>query len=377
MRLFPGLTSCAIASGAILLAVSPSYADELARITDIQLRTLGDGVQLILITDSPKIPDVFQSTVDNTLLVDIVGAQLALPDGNRFQADNPMISVESIVIRQVRDREIQIQIAGDAENLPKVYLDRAPEALLLDVASTVPSAPFDEPSADTGDTLRIIVSADPLPRYEVTRTTIGTRTETDILDIPQNVGEITEDVIDDQGSRTLGEALRNTSGVLTGRAGSGSRATTPIVRGFETDNLLRNGLRDDTLRLSVGLNNIERVEVLKGPTSVLYGPGNLGGTVNLVTKVPEEDPRYDIELLAGNDSRYGASIDLTGPLDDFISYRLTGTYENRDSFQNFENTEFYFIAPTLELIKTEQTSLIFDFEYLNSRTDETAPGVPA
>lgn len=184
-------------------------------------------------------------------------------------------------------------------------------------------------------------------------------------------------MLEDQGSVSLGEALRNASGVSTGRTASGSRATTPIVRGFETNNILRNGLRDDTLRLGSGITNIEQIEVLKGPASVLFGAGNLGGTINLITEVPLRDPRYEAELTAGNYSVYGTALDFTGPLADTTAYRANLAYENRGSFVDFENSEFFFFAPSLQVLDTERTSLIIDFEYLYSQSRGSSVGLPA
>ncbi|MEM6519272.1 MAG: TonB-dependent siderophore receptor, partial [Cyanobacteria bacterium P01_C01_bin.70] len=271
----------------------------------------------------------------------------------------------------------QITIVAATETAPNAYLERAAEALILDIATTPPDESTSADDLRFGNNLRIIVAAEPLPRYQVSTASAGTRTDTDILDIPQGIQVIPEAVLEDQGSISLGEALRNASGVSAGRTASGSRATTAIIRGFETENILRNGLRDDTLRLGSGISNIERIEILKGPASVLFGAGNLGGTINLVTEEPLRDPRYDLEFTAGNYAVYGTAFDFTGPLDEYSSYRTNLAYENRGSFVDFENSEFVFFAPTLQVIDTEQTSLIIDFEYLYNRSRGNSVGLPA
>ncbi|MDB9529320.1 TonB-dependent siderophore receptor [Oscillatoria sp. CS-180] len=347
------------------------------QITQVQLIPIEDGLQVVLVAADPTAPEIFQFQENNTLFVDIVGAELALPEGDRFQRDNPVPSVASISMDQVSDSEVQIAVIAATDIAPNAYLERAAESLILDIATTPPGESTDAEDLQFGNNLRIIVAAEPLPRYQVPAASVGTRTDTDILDIPQGIQVIPQEVLEDQGTTSLGDALQNASGVTSGRTAGASRATTPIIRGFETDNILRNGLRDDTLRLGSGVTNIERIEVLKGPASVLFGSGNLGGTVNLVTEVPLSDPLYDVEATMGNFARYGTALDFTGPLTDSTGYRANLAYENRGSFVDFENSEFFFFAPTLQVIDTGQTSLIVDFEYLYNRSEGTSVGLPA
>lgn len=361
------------------LDVQLDRLNPVAQITDIGLTELEDGLQLVLVASNPTAPDVFQSQDQNTLRVDLVGARLALPTGSGYQQDNPVPSVASISVQQVSEQEVQIAIVGAAE-APDAYLERAAESLILDIVTGSTAGAPPSPELEFGDdNLRIIVTAEPLSRYRVPTASAGTRTDTEILNVPQGIQVIPQEVIEDQGAASLGETLQNVSGVSAGRSSAAGRATTPIVRGFETDNILRNGLRDDTLRLSSGLTNIERIEILKGPASVLFGAGNLGGTINLITEIPLFEPRYEVEFSAGSRAYYQPSIDLTGPANDSgqVAYRLNLAYESRDSFQDFENSDFFFIAPVLQLVNTERTSLILDFEYLTSQTRGTAPGLPA
>lgn len=380
MNYAAGLMGFAIMGCMPLLVAMPSRA-QVAQITDISVNALEDGLQVLLVTSDPTSPEVFQFQEQNTLFIDIVGAQLALPVGDAYQRSNPAPSVTSILAEQVSEQEVQIAIEGAVEADINATLERTVGSLVLDIV-IIATADDSTTSLDSefGDTLRIIVAAEPLPRYLTPTVSAGTRTDTDILDIPQGIQVIPQEVIEDQGTASLGDTLRNVSGVFAGRAAASGRATTPVIRGFETDNILRNGLRDDTLRISSGINNIERIEILKGPASVLFGSGNLGGTINLVTEVPLSQPRYEVEFTAGsNNALYRPAIDLTGPLDESgeTAYRLNLAYENQDSFKDLENGEFFFIAPSLQVINTERNSLIIDFEYLNIQTRGTAPLLPA
>ncbi|MEO1068138.1 MAG: TonB-dependent receptor, partial [Cyanobacteria bacterium J06638_6] len=360
-----------------LLTAQPSYA-QLAQITDIQLIPIEDGLQLVLITADPTALELLQSQDGSTLFIDIAGAQLALPEGSSYQQVNPSPLVKSIAVEQASEQQVRITLVGTDE-APNAYLERVAEALILDIvtASAVGTPPTEE--IEFGDTLRIIVAAEPLPGYRVPSAGTGTRTDTVILDVPQGIQVIPQAVIEDQGVTSLGESLRNVSGVNAGRSAASGQGTTPIIRGFESNNILRNGLRDDTLRLSSGITNIEQVEILKGPASVLFGAGNLGGTINLITEVPLDEPRYEFGFLAGGNALYRPFLDLTGPFDPAgeTAYRFNLAYENRGSFRDFENGEFFFLSPSLQLINTELTSLVADFEFLTNRTRGTAPGLPA
>ncbi|MEO1592615.1 MAG: TonB-dependent receptor, partial [Cyanobacteria bacterium J06632_22] len=341
-----------------------------AQITDIQVTELEDGLQIVLITSDPGLVEVFQFQEGTTLIIDITNAALALPGGDLYELLNPTSSVAALRLEQ-RGDEIQLTVISNETEAPNAFLERTPEALRLDVVT----APLGETDSDIefgGDNLRIIVAAAPLG-YQVPPDASTRATG------PVTVLSIPEAVIEDQGAGSLGDTLRNVSGVSTGRTGVGSRATTPIIRGFESNNILRNGLRDDTLRLGSGVNNIAQIDILKGPASVLFGAGNLGGTVNLITEVPLDDPHYEFEASVGNNALYGTSIDLTGPLDEagLLGYRVNLAYENQSSFTDFERSEFFFISPSFQLANTERSSLIVDLEYLSSRTYGTSAGLPA
>ncbi|MEM9162609.1 MAG: TonB-dependent siderophore receptor [Cyanobacteria bacterium P01_F01_bin.4] len=347
------------------------------QITDVVVTEIQDGLQIVLVVSDPSLLEVFQFQAQNTLIVDIAGAQLALPDGDNYRQINPIPTVASLSLEQ-RGDEVQLTVVGTGETAPDAYLERTPEALLLDVVTVV--AGETDTDIEFGDNnLRIIVAAEPLPSYRVPTASAGTRTETDPLNVPQGIQVIPEAVLEDQGSSTLGDVLRNASGVNAGRASTGLRSTTAVIRGFETDNVLRNGLRDDTLRIVSGVNNIETIEILKGPASVLFGSGNLGGTINLITEIPLDDPFYEFELSTDSDELYGGGLDMTGPLNEggTLGYRLNMAYEDRGSFRDFETSEFFFFAPTFELARTDRSSLLVDIEYLENRTDGGAPGLPA
>ncbi|MEM9002222.1 MAG: TonB-dependent siderophore receptor [Cyanobacteria bacterium P01_F01_bin.86] len=357
----------------------PSLLEQLrpVEVLGVELVELEDGLKVVLVTNKPEQVEVFQFQEGATLTVDITNAILSLADEDSYQQLNPIPGVASLTLEQ-RGSEIQMTVVSDEETPPVAYFERLTESLELDVVKGPPS----ETDADIdfgSNNLRIIVSAAPLG-YRVPNASIGTRTDTAIINVPQSIQVIPEQVLEDQNAQTLNEALRNASGVSTGRALSGTRSATPLIRGFENNNnILRNGLRDDTLQFGSGLPNVERVEILKGPASVLFGAGDVGGTINLVTERPLYEPSYEFEIEGGSFGAYGANLDFGGPLDDQgrLAYRLNLEYSGEESFINFQDGDFFFVAPSLQLVNTERSSLILDLEYLRSRGRQSSAGLPA
>ena len=253
-----------------------------AEVYGVDLIPIEDGLKIVLITNQPDQVEVFQSQEGTTLTVDITNAVLALEEGTRYEEINPVAGVSSLTLEH-RGREIRVTVVGTNEEPPVAYFERLSEALQLDVVTLVPGQTDDNIDFG-GNNLRIIVTAQPLDGFRVQEATTGTRTNTALIDVPQGIQVIPEAVLEEQGSTSLADTLRNVSGASAGRASTGLQATTPIIRGFESNNVLRNGLRDDTLRIGTGINNIERIEILKGPASVLFGAGSLSGTINLVER---------------------------------------------------------------------------------------------
>mgnify|MGYP001792783616 CR=1 FL=1 len=365
----------AIAGSLPLLVAPPSYG-QLIKITDVIVVPIGDSLQLLLETADADRLEVFQTRTPDALVIDIPAAQLALPTVLPFQRRYSSGPVTEITVEQFDDTTVRLTLMGTTD-LPEVFQSAADNGLALDVfpADTLAEGP--EPIESTPANLQLIVVAKPPPRYAPLQT--GTRTGADLLDTPQSIQSVSQEVVEDQGGVSVGTALRNVSGVSTGRLGSGGRGSFPIIRGFESTNILRNGLRDDTLRFGATINNIERVEILKGPSSVLFGSGDLGGVINLVTERPLYEPRYEVEFTFGSDALIRTQADFTGPMDDTndLAYRLNLVYEEGGSFQDFAETDFFFIAPTLQFINTERTSLVVDFEHSRTRIRGSGPGLPA
>ena len=184
--------------------------------------------------------------------------------------------------------------------------------------------------------------------YQPVSTSTATRTETPLLDIPQAVNVVSRQVLEDQNAGSLDDALANISGVSQANTLGGTQEAV-IRRGFGENrdgSILTNGLKT-ALNRSFNATT-DRVEVLKGPASTLYGILDPGGVINVVTKKPEDTFSAD---LYGSLSSFGGSsagFDVTGPIEgtDF-SYRLIGDYRHVDYWRNFGETKDWLIAPSL------------------------------
>lgn len=190
----------------------------------------------------------------------------------------------------------------------------------------------------------------PIEGYVAPLTTTGTKTDTPVIEAPQSLGIVTRDQMDDQGVRSVSQALRYTAGVQS-ELRPGARYDTVYVRGFGGQgsgaayvNFL-DGLRQQR-GISYAIPNVdpwllERIEVLRGPASVLYGQTGSGGIVNLVSRRPTEEPVREVRLEAGNNNFLQTSFDFGGKLteDGRFLYRLTGLARDAGSQYDGNNDE--------------------------------------
>ena len=186
------------------------------------------------------------------------------------------------------------------------------------------------PDAETSDG-DIVILGRAQNYYRVRETTIG-KVPADPLDIPQAVSVVNAQLIEDQGARQITDLYRNVAGV------SNFSYAGVTFRGFrQIGGAFYDGLRGDSFSgfSAPQLFNVERVEFLKGPAGMLYGPGAPGGTINYVTKKPSETFSANLRGIVGNYDRYGASGDITGSLteDGRIAGRAGLFYEHFDDFR--------------------------------------------
>ncbi|BFT83151.1 MULTISPECIES: TonB-dependent siderophore receptor [Enterobacter] len=210
----------------------------------------------------------------------------------------------------------------------------------------------DTTAAKDGETLT--VTADPNTAAEATNgyqplnTSTATLTTMPMLDIPQVVNTVSDKVLEDQHATTLDEALYNVSNVVQTNTLGGTQDAF-VRRGFGANrdgSIMTNGLRTVLPRSFNAAT--ERVEVLKGPASTLYGILDPGGLINVVTKRPEKTFGGSISATSSSFGGGTGQVDVTGPIDGTrLAYRLTGEYQDEDYWRNFGNERSTFIAPSL------------------------------
>lgn len=380
-----------------LIAQSTTQAD-LIKVTAVELYETDVGIEVVLKTANPQLlKPAKTTTVGNSVVTDIPNAVLELPKGNRFELVNPLAGIASVKVTNIDGSGVRVEITGQGAP-PNAAAPRTQgEEFILGI-STVggtnaqtpqpPSIPQEnntqttqQPTQSTeDDVIELVVTGSAPTRYRIIESSVGTRTDTPVINVPQSIQAVPEQVLEEQGVTSLGDALRNSAGVTTGRVAADAPSLTPVIRGFESENTLRNGLRDTTLGTLSEVTNVERFEILKGPASVLFGQGDLGGTVNVITKVPLNDPSYKFDFQAGQFGLYRPSIDITGPLGnrtDSPAYRLTSSYQWSDSFRDFEERRTFFVSPVLKLINSDRTQLIAELEHLTYNTNGSAPELPA
>ena len=198
---------------------------------------------------------------------------------------------------------------------------------------------------------------------------VGTKTATALKDVPQSIGYVTKELVLDQGAITVNDVVKNISGVSQYSAYNDF-----TIRGFRSlgnlnsGNLL-NGMRGLTpLWRQSSLANIERVEVIKGPASALFGNAAPGGVVNRVTKKPLDVARRSVTLTAGSFNTTNVYGDFTGPLNEKKSllYRLNLGYENTDGFRDLQGLTTFIVAPSFTYILSDRTQLNADLTYNNN-----------
>jgi iron complex outermembrane receptor protein len=205
-----------------------------------------------------------------------------------------------------------------------------------------------------------------ITNYVGENSTTATKTDMPIGETPQSVEVINRDVINDQGAVRLQDTVHNVSGVIPGD----SFLVPFLVRGFRAD-ILRDGFVSSTAIFfnifQEELVNVERVEFLKGPASILYGNTAPGGIINIITKRPLPYFYASAEGTIGNFDFYSGALDVSTPLNKQKSllFRVNASYLNSGSFRDFSFSDRVFIAPVLSWWITPRMVLTVDGEYFH------------
>jgi iron complex outermembrane recepter protein len=269
--------------------------------------------------------------------------------------------------------------AGAQQSLPNIDIGASrhpthrakPQARAPGVQRTAPLQPAAAPQAAPGTpaTLTSGEIAFDNPSYDVPNASSATKTDTPIAVTPASIQVIPHAVIEDRKATTVAETLQNVSGVQFEPAFGGNVVFN--IRGFRTFNIFRNALHigpGSFPILSLGpldTTNIETIEVLKGPSAMLYGRGDPGGMIAITTKRPLDTPHYSFEQQIGSYDHFRTIVDATGPIDPnkTLLYRFTGSFQSNNSFRDFDSAKGFHLAGALTWRPSDATEITYDVEF--------------
>jgi iron complex outermembrane receptor protein len=185
------------------------------------------------------------------------------------------------------------------------------------------------------------------------------------MDLPQAIQVIGNEIIFQQQSIRLSEVIKNANGVYVGSARGGAQESF-WSRGYDmsANNMFKNGFRFNSGSIPE-VASLEKVEILKGSTALLYGNVAPGGILNMVTKMPSFKKGGEYTLQSGSYNFYKPAIDIYGPLNKTIAYRFNGSYENSESFRNNVTRERYYVNPSLLFKIGNKTEITLQADYLS------------
>ncbi len=343
-------------------AADLDLAQAVRQITGVRVEAQGEGLRLVL-DATGALGEPTTSVVGNALVAEIANAVLALPEGESFEQFGPAEGIALVSVTNEPGNRVRVSITG-SDGPPAVNVSAGATGLVLGILPGLGLASGDD------EAIRIGVTGEGDEGYAPRDSSTATRTDTPLRDIPQSIQVIPRAVIEDRDARELGNALETAASVAdTGGRGLSVFGPGFLIRGFES----RGGIfRDGVEAFSLGAlstNDIERVEVLRGPASVLFGQGEPGGIINLVPKRPLSEPFYDVSAGVNSFGSFDGAVDLSGPITDdrTLRYRLNLSYESLNSFRNLVDGNRLLISPIVTWDISPSTSLDVYGQYTSDR----------
>lgn len=224
-------------------------------------------------------------------------------------------------------------------------------------------------------------AAAPVTDYVATESTVGTKTDTPLKETPQSISVVGREQMRDQGVQNLQEALRYMPGVVADPWGYDSRYDSAMIRGLNAAFFV------DGLRTTYGYGYttsmiepyaLERVDVLRGPGSMLYGQTPTGGLVNAVSKLPSDIPYREIGVEYGSFDFKQVKLDMTGPLTDDGKwlYRIVGLGRDADTQVDFVENDRLMLAPSITYRPNNDTSITFLGNFRKDQSGSTLQFLP-
>lgn len=222
----------------------------------------------------------------------------------------------------------------------------------------------------------------PVDGYRASRAVTATKTDTSLSETPQSVTIVTRDQMIDQGATSLPAAMNYAAGVRTDAWGLDSRDDGLLIRGT-SPSIYLDGLQQYSAGWYTATTRpdpytLERIEVLRGPSGMLFGAGTAAGVVNLVSKRPLSQTRREIGVQIGNHGRRQIQTDLTGPLTDDgqLSYRLVALHRDSDTQVDYVPDDRSLVAPSLTWRPNAATSVTLQAYWQKDHTGSTSQFLP-
>ena len=319
--------------------------------------------QAYQIDASPLAQCLNQFAVQSTVHL---SADAKLTQGKRCAGITGQLSIEQALLQLLKDTDLKAVKQPDGSYL------LAPIGEIQVLATTQVTS------------MRAETATGPVEGYVAKRSATGTKTDTAIIETPQSISVFTADRIEALGANRITEALSYAPGVNVSPFGDMSQYDWLILRGFDAYSpgfyldgmqLRNNGNWGLWLTENYGL---ERIELLRGPSSVLYGQNGPGGLVNMVSKRPLLEDKKEIQMQLGSDAHKQIAGDFSGTLDNDGKwlYRVTALVRDAElSSEELKNNRV-FIAPSLTWKPSPQTNLTFLSQYLNADAGAVWPGYP-
>jgi iron complex outermembrane recepter protein len=334
--------------------------DEPIPISNVKVTPSQQGINVVLETaPGVSLSRFVNRTEGNVAIVEIEGARLVAGRDAKFVA--PAGGIAEVLVTQVTPTSVRVTIAG-RDGVPSAQV--VTDAGGMTIAST--------PSTTTGQTSE--------EEQEIEVTVIATRTRASLKDIPQSVQIVPSNIIREQQANVY-SALRNVASIRQNNP-SNFASVRLTNRGFQINdffgNSLRDGIRDTGLTIGGELNGIERIEVLQGPASVLYGTGSPGGTINFVSKQPLATRLQSFDVGVGSYDYFRGAVDLSVPVepDGRARYRLNAAYKNAGSSLDFFKSRVVGVAPIMSFDLGDRAKLTVKADYVSTNIDRVDFGLP-
>jgi iron complex outermembrane receptor protein len=295
-----------------------SETPTIQQIIGVRLQETETGLEVVLETQTGELSAPETLIDGNILILDVPNAVLALPDGKEFSANNPAAEITSIRVTQTENNQVRVLITG-IEAAPRLEIGANNRGLTLNLFSVA-----------TEPDIEITVTAQKRPE--------------DSQDVPISLTVIPRQELEDSQINSFSGIANNTPNFTFSSSSSGSAEYNYYsMRGLSNFNAFTN---QDTVTfyiddvpfdyggfLDLGLIDLERVEVLRGPQSTLYGRSSPAGVVNVISRQPTQTPEFGISASYGSYNSRELQLSLSDAvIPDKLSFRLAGVYNARDGF---------------------------------------------